>query len=180
MLLSCRSKLDVSRTSSKLTRRGTCLSLWQRCQLFIHRRKARVATLPVDVRLERIRTAESNAKSHADFLNCSGPTSIATSRLSTAPRAARACLISNSRRTDRFAVWRRFAPMSTIGRARHMCCCELRPPSTVKQVAFMKGHSSEIMNTAASAISSGEAMRPPGCSFIVSAFAAIGSGKPFQ
>lgn len=42
------------------------------------------------------------------------------------------------------------------------CCWTLRPPSTVRHVAFMKGHSSEIMNRAAIAISFGDAMRPPG------------------
>jgi len=42
------------------------------------------------------------------------------------------------------------------------CCLTLRPPSMVRQAAVMNGHSSEIMNTAARAISSGVAMRPCG------------------
>ncbi len=62
----------------------------------------------------------------------------------------------------------------------YWCCMTLKPPSIVRQVAFMKVHSSEIMKTAAMAISCGVAIRPPGCSFIVSALAFSGSGKLFQ
>ena len=50
----------------------------------------------------------------------------------------------------------------------------------VRQVAFLKGHWSEIMDAAAETISSGVAIRPPGCSRIVSALAAYGSGTAFQ